>query len=59
MSEKKEKKVTAKAADIESMAGLTALADAILAASEPEEIVDVPEEKPEGAAHQESGKNRE
>jgi len=59
MSEKKEKKITASAADIESMAGVTALASAILAASEPEEIADVPPEKAESAAAPETGKSRE
>ena len=62
MSEKTEakKEVTAKAADVESMAGITALVGAIFAADEPEEIADVPEEpKSEKKESEESGKTRE
>ena len=46
MSEKTEakKEITAKAADVEAMAGITALVTAIFAADEPAEIVDVPQE---------------
>ena len=64
MSEKKEKKqnVTASEADLDALAGVAALANAILSVSEPEEIADVPEE---GAAHgskdasEDGGKSRE
>ena len=52
MSEKKEKKqdVKANSADIEAMAGVTALVNAIFAASEPEEIADVPGDETRAAA---------
>ena len=62
MSEKKEKKqdVKANSADIEAMAGVTALVNAIFAASEPEEIADVPGDETRAAAKgEESGKSRE
>ena len=62
MSEKKEKKqdVKARTADIEAMAGVTALVNAIFAASEPEEIADVPDEDvPAGKKPEEGGKSRE
>ena len=46
MSEKKEKKqdVTVGEAELDMLAGVAALADAILSVSEPEEIADVPQE---------------
>ena len=62
MSDKKEKKqdVKANASDIEAMAGVTALVNAIFAASEPEEIADVPEEAAaEKKAPEEAGKTKE
>ena len=60
MSEKKEKKVTASAADMEALAGITALANAIFAESEPEEIADVPEESASGEKKPpEDGKSKE
>ncbi len=62
MSEKKEKKqdIKARSADMEAMAGVTALVSAIFAASEPEEIADVPnEEDAAGKKAEESGKTRE
>ena len=50
MSEKKEKKqnVTATQGDVDSLAGFAALVSAIMAASEPDEIADVPEDLPAG-----------
>jgi len=62
MSEKKEKKQDVKAAaDIEAMAGVTALVNAIFAASEPDEIADVPAETAaeEKKNPEDSGKSRE
>ncbi len=62
MSEKTEakKEVTAKAADVEAMAGVTALVNAIFAADEPDEIADVPPEpRGERKEGEDSGKTRE
>ena len=62
MSDKTEpkKEITAKAADVESMAGVTALGSAIFAADEPAEIADVPQDpKGEKKEGEESGKTRE
>ena len=62
MSEKTEakKEVTAKQADVEAMAGVTALVNAIFAADEPDEIADVPPEpRGEKKEGEDSGKTRE
>ena len=62
MSDKTEpkKEITAKAADVEAMAGVTALVTAIFAADEPAEIADVPQDpKGEKKEGEESGKTRE
>jgi RNA polymerase primary sigma factor len=62
MSDKTEpkKEITAKAADVEAMAGVTALVSAIFAADEPAEIADVPQDpKGEKKEGEESGKTRE
>ena len=62
MSDKTEpkKEITAKAADVEAMAGVTALVSAIFAADEPSEIADVPQEpRAEKKEGEEGGKTRE
>ena len=62
MSEKKEKKqdVAATQGDVDSLAGFAALVSAIMAASEPDEIADVPEDLPAGEKKpEENGKTRE
>ena len=62
MSDKTEpkKEITAKAADVEAMAGVTALVTAIFAADEPAEIADVPQEpRAEKKEGEEGGKTRE
>ena len=62
MSDKTEpkKEITAKAADVEAMAGVTALVSAIFAADEPAEIADVPQEsRGEKKEGEEGGKTRE
>ncbi len=62
MSEKKEKKQeTVTQGEVDSLAGIAALVNAIMSASEPEEIADVPEEALPAAEKktEESGKTKE
>ena len=62
MSEKKEKKTEETAAELESLAGIAALAAAIFSESEPDEIADVPEEEHHAGKKdtpEETGKSRE